>query len=88
MVETQSKISYTQGYKEAMQKLGKNLDDAEIIPPAKPTETSAIKTPDFDEQAGQLLEANEDLRKTLNDTFKQRLKTQDEDTKVETREKE
>ena len=85
MIETQSIISYTKGFKEAMQKQGKSLDDAEVIPPSKPINSSAIKTPDFDDQAGQLLEANEELRKTLNNTFKQRLQTEDNDQKIETK---
>ena len=74
MIEMTEKRSFAEGYKQAKSEAG---NETEIIPPsAKPVNSRAIKTPDFDESTGKVLPDSDTLRKELNEKFSERLKSE------------
>ena len=72
-IEMVEKRAYKEGYNQALEKSGKTLEKSEIIPSGKPVSPQVIKKPAFDENAGKLLKGNDELRKELNDSFRQKI---------------
>ena len=79
-IEMVEKRAYKEGYNQALEKSGKTLEKSditleksEIIPPGKPINSQAIKKPVFDQKTEKILKDNEELRKELNDSFRQKI---------------
>lgn len=87
MVLSAEESGYVKGYKEALTSVGKSIDESEVLQDGKPIDSSAIKTPAFDNEAGRLLKSNEQLRKELNESFNERFKSNEDEPEFKTLEK-
>ena len=63
------------------------IDESEVLQDGKPIDSSAIKTPAFDNEAGRLLKSNEQLRQELNESFNERFKSNEDEPEFKTLEK-
>ena len=78
-IEMVEQRAYKEGYNQALEKSGKTLEESEIIPSGKPVNSQAISKPAFDQKTGKILKGNEELRKELNDSFKQKISGENTD---------